>query len=347
MENEITAHDAGKVTELAVSRGRLGQRRRPDREDRMTPAAPDAALAALPWRGPRRAARTCRCRRTRCRSATAAAGASAGATSAPSPTSSCVCAARVHVGPLVQNFWAVVRPRERRDVGEHAAAAARRARRRLDRAPRRRGGRRRARRHGRLDYAPDEGSLVRIDCDVRGPDDARAFLGSASGKWAEAICPTSEEGQYVWTRKRADVPVECRRARSATGAGRSTRAGWRTSRPAITPATRSGAGRRASAARPTAARSAGTSSAGSTTRRSAPSARSGSTASRSEPGPVTLRRARRDRLRRRLAPRASPRSVERAKEENRVARQVQLPPAVRHLHRDAARRDRARARASA
>ncbi len=36
----------------------------------------------------------------------------------------------------------------------------------------------------------------------------RAFLRPGSGKWVESVCPTGE-GEYVWTRKHADVPVEC------------------------------------------------------------------------------------------------------------------------------------------
>jgi hypothetical protein len=118
-----------------------------------------------------------------------------------------VCAARVHVGPLAQNFWAVcdrssgemwentrmLLPGARGDVwtehlgGEEVVAELGDM--------------------GVLDYAPDEGSLVRIDSDVLGPDDARAFIRCHGGKWVESICPT-EEGQYTWTRKRADVPIE-------------------------------------------------------------------------------------------------------------------------------------------
>ena len=60
--------------------------------------------------------------------------------------------------------------------------------------------------------------------------------------------------------------------------------------------------------------------------------------------PVALRGPRRDRLRRRPGSSSAP-SCERRSEEKRRVRQLQLPPAVRHLHRHAARRDRARARA--
>jgi hypothetical protein len=61
---------------------------------------------------------------------------------------------------------------------------------------------------GVLDYAPDEGSLVRIEGGNRATGPAKAFLRFGSGAWAESVCPTPD-GLYVWTRKRADVPVEC------------------------------------------------------------------------------------------------------------------------------------------
>jgi hypothetical protein len=118
-----------------------------------------------------------------------------------------VCAARIHVGPLAQNFWAVcdrgtgemwertrmLLPGARGDVwtehlgGEEVVAELGDM--------------------GVLDYAPDEGSLVRIDSTTDDHEEVKAFLHCGTGKWAEAICPT-EEGQYVWTRKRADVPIE-------------------------------------------------------------------------------------------------------------------------------------------
>ena len=56
---------------------------------------------------------------------------------------------------------------------------------------------------GVIDHAPDSGSMVRIE--ARG---ARAFLQVGGGRWVESVCPT-EEGEYVWTRKRTAVPVEC------------------------------------------------------------------------------------------------------------------------------------------
>ncbi|MGI9020961.1 MAG: DUF2804 domain-containing protein [Solirubrobacterales bacterium] len=118
-----------------------------------------------------------------------------------------VCAARIHVGPLVQSFW-VVCDRESGEMWERTRLLLPGARGEV--WTEHLGGEEVVAELGDLgvlDYAPDEGSLVRIDADVRGSDDVRAFLRCHGGTWAEAICPT-DEGQYVWTRKRADVPIE-------------------------------------------------------------------------------------------------------------------------------------------
>ncbi len=140
-----------------------------------------------------------------------------------------VCAARVHVGPLAQNFW-VVCDRESGEMWERTRMLLPGAR--GDVWTEHLGGEEVVAELGDvgvLDYAPDEGSLVRIDSDVRGPDDARAFLRFGGGRWVESVCPT-DEGQYVWTRKRADVPVECdvrdrRPALEGRGAGHGGRVG--------------------------------------------------------------------------------------------------------------------------
>ena len=138
-----------------------------------------------------------------------------------------ICAARVHVGTLAQSFWAIC-DREGREMWE-------RTRMRLPGArgevwTEHLGGEEVVAELGDvgvLDYAPDEGSLVRIDSEVRGPDDARAFLRLGGGRWVESVCPT-DEGEYVWTRKRADVPVECDvRDRRPALAGRGARGGGR------------------------------------------------------------------------------------------------------------------------
>jgi hypothetical protein len=117
------------------------------------------------------------------------------------------CAGRVHVGPLAQTFWAVV-DREERRIWERTRMLLPGARGEVwtehlggEEVVEELGD------QGVLDYAPDEGSLVRIDGRGRGAE-VRAFLRFGEGKWAESVCPT-EEDNYVWTRKRADVPVEC------------------------------------------------------------------------------------------------------------------------------------------
>ncbi len=60
---------------------------------------------------------------------------------------------------------------------------------------------------GLVNYAPDEGSLVRIES-RSSKGEVRAFLRPGAGRWVESVCP-SGEGEYVWTRKRADIPVQC------------------------------------------------------------------------------------------------------------------------------------------
>jgi len=61
---------------------------------------------------------------------------------------------------------------------------------------------------GRIDYAADEGSLVRIEAhDVNGQE-LRAFLRMGGGRWVESVCPAGDDA-YVWTRKRGDVTVRC------------------------------------------------------------------------------------------------------------------------------------------
>jgi hypothetical protein len=110
-----------------------------------------------------------------------------------------ICAARVRVGPLGQTFWAIC-DRSTGEMWERTKL----------RFP---GGRGSVwteveGREGIWDHAPDAGSTVRLDTQEPGAGEVRAFLHFGGGQWAESVCPTSE-GQYVWTRKRADVPVEC------------------------------------------------------------------------------------------------------------------------------------------
>jgi hypothetical protein len=110
-----------------------------------------------------------------------------------------MCAARVQVGPMGQTFW-VIWDREGRQMWERTRLRLPGARgevwtEKLDT-------------EGAVEQGSDEGSLVRIDAHRVDGGEARAFLRLGAGPWVESVCPTSE-GEYVWTRKRADVPVEC------------------------------------------------------------------------------------------------------------------------------------------
>jgi uncharacterized protein DUF2804 len=60
---------------------------------------------------------------------------------------------------------------------------------------------------GLIDHAPDEGSMVRIEATHPEAKEVRGFLHFGGGTWAEAVC-AAEPDNYVWTRKRVDVPVE-------------------------------------------------------------------------------------------------------------------------------------------
>jgi uncharacterized protein DUF2804 len=92
-----------------------------------------------------------------------------------------LCGARVQVGPLGQTFW-VVWDREDRQLYEHTRL----------RPPGARG-----------EVWTDEGMVQ-----IMAGKDVRARLRFGDGEWVECVCP-SGEGEYLWTRKRADVPVEC------------------------------------------------------------------------------------------------------------------------------------------
>jgi hypothetical protein len=109
------------------------------------------------------------------------------------------CAARVEVGPLGQTFW-LIWDRDERRMWEHTKL----------RLP---GGRGEVwmegpDRPGSREVAPSEGSTTRIEATHPEAGQVRAFLRFPGvGRWAEAVCATGEGG-YVWTRKRADVPVD-------------------------------------------------------------------------------------------------------------------------------------------
>jgi Protein of unknown function (DUF2804) len=92
-----------------------------------------------------------------------------------------LCAARVQVGALGQTFW-VIWDREDRELHEHTRL----------RLPGARG-----------EVWEEEGVTH-----VMAGNDIRARLRIGEGQSIEAVCPTPE-GEYVWTRKHAGVPVEC------------------------------------------------------------------------------------------------------------------------------------------
>lgn len=92
-----------------------------------------------------------------------------------------VVAARVNVGLLGQTFWAVL---DRRDGQLHE-----RTRTRLPSA------------RGEVWRDNADQSLNRVQS-----SGVHVKLRIGEGKWAEAVCPTSE-GSYVWTRKRVGTPV--------------------------------------------------------------------------------------------------------------------------------------------
>ena len=341
MENEITAHQAGKVTELAVARAA----RSPPatRSRRSSPRSRRCPIRSAHFRGagPRPGAPICRCRPDkmplrrggRWRKRWRYVGAFC--------DELLLCAARVQVGPLGQTFW-VVWDRESGEMWEHTRTLMPGARgevwtehlggERSGRARRPGCPRLRARRglagadRGRRPAAPT----------TAGPSCAAAPASGSSRSAPPTRASTCGRESGPTSRSSATFG-------SAIAAGGSRRAGWRTSRPAITRTTRSGAGRPASAARPTAARWAGTWSAGIND----PPERSERAiwidGEPSEPAPVSF-----DGLEAiafddgsRLA---FDGECERTHDEKKLVVQSTLPPAVRHLQRHPPRRAGARER---
>jgi uncharacterized protein DUF2804 len=109
-----------------------------------------------------------------------------------------LCAARIQVGPLEQTFWAVC-DREGDQMWERTKLLLPGARGEVwTEHPD--GG-------GLVRHAEGE-AVVRIEGQHHEAGDVRAFLRLGRTEPVEVVCP-SGDGEYVWTRKRADVPIEC------------------------------------------------------------------------------------------------------------------------------------------
>jgi hypothetical protein len=110
-----------------------------------------------------------------------------------------LCAARIIVGPLGQTFWAIW-DRAERKLWERTSLLMPGAR--GDVWTEGRDG------DGLILHSADEGSVVRIEAKHPEVGEIRGFLRYGAAQWVEVVCPTPD-GQYVWTRKRVDVPVAC------------------------------------------------------------------------------------------------------------------------------------------
>ena len=178
-------------------------------------ASPDS------WRGPGPGRPDCRCPPTGCRCAAAAGGESAGGTWARTATSCCSAQRGSRSGRS-----------DRRSGRSGTASAAR-----CGSAPAC-GSRARAARSGRRRATTREASSTTPPTKARWCESRRARAkarcgrssASGAGRWVESVCPNGE-GEYVWTRKRADIPVRVRRPRRrAPLAGRGARDGGRVGR---------------------------------------------------------------------------------------------------------------------
>ena len=110
-----------------------------------------------------------------------------------------LCAARVQVGPLGQTFW-LVWDRQGRQMWERTRLLVPGARGEVWTEG--------SARDGLVHHAEDAGSMVRLEAQHPDAGGVRAFLRLDGGRWVEAVCP-SGGGEYVWTRKRADVAIAC------------------------------------------------------------------------------------------------------------------------------------------
>ena len=260
MENEITAHRAGKVTELEVAEGGsvaagdvIGNRI----------ARRDSVARRCRGAAPARAAPTCRCRPPDADPSRRAME-SAGGTSARTATSSCCARRGSRSESSDRPFGRSATATRREGADPHAVPGARGEVWTEDGS-------------GASEHAREEARRSESTAGDRGPSRL-----PARRRWPGWSRCARGEGEYAWTRKLADVPIECdvrvgeRRWQVEARGVEDESAGYH---PRHTVWSWSaGVGRAA-----TGAQWGGTWSAASTTRRSAPSARSGSTASRPSP----------------------------------------------------------------
>lgn len=107
-----------------------------------------------------------------------------------------ICAARVQIGPVGQTFWAA-----------WDRAEGKLTERTVMRLPGARGEVWSEGRDGApVENAPQEGCRVRIEAKHPEAGAVSGKLHVGGGQWAECVCPNGEGG-YVWTRKRAPVGV--------------------------------------------------------------------------------------------------------------------------------------------
>ncbi|CAN5416258.1 hypothetical protein BH10ACT11_BH10ACT11_09820 [soil metagenome] len=109
-----------------------------------------------------------------------------------------LCAARVQVGPFGQSFWAVW-DRAEKKLYESTKTLMPGARGEVwSETP-----------EGEpVFFSHEQGTVVRIEGKHPGLGEVKAKLRVGDGEWAECVCP-NDAGAYVWTRKRADVEIEC------------------------------------------------------------------------------------------------------------------------------------------
>lgn len=111
-----------------------------------------------------------------------------------------LCAARVKVGPVGQSFWAIW-DRAERKLYESTKTLLPGARGEVwSETP-----------EGEpVLFSPEAGAGAVVRIEGKHPElgEVKAKLRVGEGQWAESVCPNGA-GAYVWTRKRADVAVDC------------------------------------------------------------------------------------------------------------------------------------------